>query len=1018
MRPPTDMPRRRTRRVSGRGRTILIVVAIGLFLLVTSLRGIAGFYTDFLWFDSLDLASVWRKVLGAKAALAVIFTGVFFVALWLNLFIADRIAPRFRPGGPEEEMIERYHDVVGDKTWLVRVAVSALFALIAGVGVSSEWESWILFTNRVDFGEADATFGTDIGFYVFTLPFLSFVANWAFVALIIIFAVTAGGHYLNGGIRFQTPMQRVTPQVKAHLSVLLALMALVRAGQYLLDRYELTLSDRGFVNGATYTDVNVQDTAILLLLAISLVAVGLFIINIWRRGWVLPTVAVVMWAFVAILAGGIVPALVQRFQVEPAESAREAPYIENNIEATRAAPNMDSVDVNTFDYEPDGLTAEELEQNDGTIRNVRLLDPNIVQDTYQQLQGVANFYRFLDLDVDRYEIDGRPTQVVVSARELNPGGVPQQSWEGQHLAFTHGYGPVLAPANAVTQSGRPDFAVRNIPVDVAPVAEETFDIDQPQLYFGEGLSSYAVTGTERAEVDYQVDGETEEFAYDGEGGVQLSGFVRQAAFALRFGEIEPLISNLITDDSKILYQRDIVERVETLAPFLHFDADPYPVVIGGRTIYVIDAYTTSNRYPNAQRVDTSGLASESGLNHEFNYVRNSVKAVVDTYDGDVTFYVVDDSDPLAEAYAKAFPDLFSPSDEVPDELRAHFRYPEDLFTAQTTMWGRYHLSEPDEFYEQTDGWSVAQDPGDDASAETTTTAPPLEQAPPSADSQAGEGRIPPQYLLMRLPEETDEEFVMLRSFVPVTTSADQERRTLTAFMVARSDPENYGELKVYEMEEDNVEGPGIIASNILSDQDIAEEIALLAQQGSEVRLGNLQLIPIEESLLYVRPHYTQARGENAIPQLRFVIAAYGENVEMQPTLQEALGALFDTEDVPETLEGQPDDPEDVAGEEPPPEAPLPSPDEEDEPDPAPDGPPRETGPAPELDDSDAAVLAEVEDLFTAADQALAEGDLSGYEENVDAARALLSDLMARLEPEVTPTGEPPPSTTSTTTLGA
>jgi hypothetical protein len=417
------MPRRPARPArrsvsSGRGRSILIVGAFVLFIVITSLRGIAGFYTDYLWFDSLGLSGVWRGILGAKAALALIFSGLFFGVLWVNLLIVERLAPKLRPAGPEEELVERYHEMVAGRTGLVRTAVAAFFALLAGGGVSSQWNEWVLFTNRVDFNESDATFGTDIGFYVFQLPFLMFVASWLFSALIIVLVVSVLAHYLNGAIRLQQPGQRATPQVKAHLSVLLGLLALVQAGKYWLDRYELVFSTRGTVNGATYTDVNVQLKVIYLLVMISMFAFVLFIANIFRRGWVLPVLAVGLWAFVALLAGKAVPAFVQRVRVQPTESSKEAPYIKQNIEATRAALNLKEVEVKQFEADQ-SLDKTDLDANANTVKNIRLWDPEHLQNSFERLQGLRAFYDIGDVDVDRYVTDDGEVQTMLANRNLH-----------------------------------------------------------------------------------------------------------------------------------------------------------------------------------------------------------------------------------------------------------------------------------------------------------------------------------------------------------------------------------------------------------------------------------------------------------------------------------------------------------------------------------------------------------------------------------------------------------------------
>jgi uncharacterized membrane protein (UPF0182 family) len=891
MRAPTEMPRRR-RRTSGRGRVALLIAAAVIFLLVTSLRGLAGFYTDYLWFDNLGLSQVWTGILGAKLALGAIFTLVFFVLCFVNLTVADRTAPKFRPAGPEDEMLARYHDLIDRRAWLVRGAVSLLFGLITGVGVSSEWNKWILFMHAKSFGINDATFKTDVGFYVFRLPFYQAVTQWLFAALIIILIITLVADYLNGGIRLQAPIQRVTPQVKAHLSVLLGALALVKAADYWLARYALTFSTRGTVNGATYTAVKAELPGLNLLLFIALLSAGLFVYNIWRRGWVLPVTAVGLWALVALIAGTAYPAFVQRFQVLPSESSKEAPYIDHNINATREAAGLAVVDNQRFDFSSSSADAKlAIEANPGTIRNIRLLDPKVVKPTYQRLQSNLAYTQFNNLSVDRYPItspDGSvaPTQVVLSTRDLSVADAPQKSWEGQHIAYTHGYGLALSAANAVTTNGLPDFLVRDVPTTVSPSIQ--LQIDQPGVYFSEGQSGYAIVGSTRDEVNYlDPSGQTVTSRYQGKGGVAMSSWVRRAAFAMRFGNLNPLISSFVTNDSRVIYIRDIKARVHNIAPFLALDHDPYPVVLDGKVVYVMDAYTTSNYYPNAQRLDNTGLASDSGLNQTFNYVRNSVKVVVDSYDGTVKMYVIDPSDPVIQAYQGAFPQLFSDIDEMPATLREHLRYPEDLFRVQTNVWGRYHITDPQSFYEQTNGWVVAQDPGALITAGGATT------AVTNANGQVvprKESRIDPYYLLMRLPGESKESFVLLRSFVP--TSEDDSKKKLTAFMVAKSDPEDYGKLVTYEMPSDlQIDGPALVNSAIQANPTISAQISLLNQNGSTVVFGNLLLVPVDKSILYVRPLYVSS-SNTPVPALKDVIVVWNGQSAMKPTLKDALQELF------------------------------------------------------------------------------------------------------------------------------
>jgi uncharacterized membrane protein (UPF0182 family) len=888
MRPTPQRPR------FSRGRIAIVTALAAVVLALLSARSVAGFYTDYLWFDSVGFTGVWKGLLWAKVGLVVLFMALAFGILWVNLFIADRLAPRFRPPGPEEDALEPVNAFFDRRPALARILVAVVPALFVGGGVSSHWKDWILFRNRVEFGIADPQFGRDVGFYVFQLPFVSFLIDWLFGAFVVATVVTLAGHYRNGGIRMQVPGRLVAPAVRGHVSILLAAMALVRAASYYLDRFEITFSSRGVVDGATYTDVNANLPALNLLIAIAVLATVLFVVNARRRGWVLPGIAVGLWVLVAVVVAGAYPAFIQRFRVEPAESVREAPYIERNIAATRAALGLGDVTVRPFAYD-EQLSGEALQKNAETIRNVRLWDPHVLGQTYQRLQEVRTFYRFTDVDIDRYALrDGVVTQTMLSARELNPDSLPSDTWENRHLAFTHGYGSVMSPANAVTADGQPDFLVKDIPPQGDP------PIVEPRLYHGESIGGFAIVNSGRDEIDYvKADGTAVTNRYEGRGGVGIGSVLRRAAFALRFADINPLISGFMTPESRILYIRDIRERVQTAAPFLHYDADPYPVLLDGRIVWLMDAYTTTNRYPYGQRADRDRLGALSGLNHDFNYVRNSVKVAIDAYHGDMTFYRIDLDDPIAAAYAKAFPELFADPGEVSDELRAHFRYPEDLFRVQTNMWGRYHIGDPKEFYSQSDRWNIAQDPG---TARPTPAAPPG-PGQPAPGGPPREGRMDPYYLLMRLPDAPKLEFLMLQPFVPF--SEDDTRRELSAFMVAKGDPEGYGKLEVFVMPRDRqVDGPAIVNARINQEPEVSQLITLLSRAGSEVRLGNLVIIPVEQSLIYIRPLYVQATGANAVPELKKVIVAFGDRIAIRDTFQAALEAVFGA--APETLEEGPD----------------------------------------------------------------------------------------------------------------
>ena len=979
MRAPTDIPR--SRRRPARGRILLLLVAGALFLVLVSLRGIAGFYTDFLWFDELNLTSVWRSVLGVKLALGALFTVLFFALLWANLAIADLIAPTFRPLGPEEQLIERYHEVVGPRAGLVRVAVAAMFALIAGPGASGQWSAWTLFRNHVPFESKDALFQKDLGFYVFQLPFAKFVVDWLFASLVIVAIITAVAHYLNGGIRFQTPLQKVTPQVKAHLSVLMAVLALLKAVDYYLQKYELVYSSRGVVHGAGYTDVKAQLPAMQLLLGISLIAAALLIYNIFRRGWVLPVIAVGLWAMLSVVVGAAIPAAVQRFQVQPTESTKERPYIDRNIKATKAAFGLR--DVQTIDFAADNnVTNEDLAENATTIENVRLWDPapEVLGETYNRLQQIRNFYQFSDVDVDRYVVDGKVRQELISARELNIGGIPSASWVNQHLVYTHGYGAVMTPSSAVEPDGKPALQLKDLP----PVGTPT--IGQPAIYYGQLMGGYAIVNTKQQEIDYtEANGTNHTTVYTGSGGVKIDSFVRRAALALRFGDLNPMISSFVTADSRAIYVRDIDERVRKAAPFLRFDNDPYPIVYQDRIQWIYDAYTTTSRYPYSQAADTSRLQVSSDLNANFNYVRNSVKVLIDSYTGKMTFFVVDQADPIVKAWQKAFPKLFTEGTDIDPELKAHFRYPEDLFRVQTNMFGRYHIGDAADFYNNTDAWDIAQEPG--AVSNVAAVGAPATNAT-GQPIRAREDRMDPYYLLMRLPAEEDEDFVMLQPFVP--RSRDDSVKNLSAFMVAKMDPDNYGQLEAYVMPRARtVDGPALVNARINQDPAVSQEITLLDTAGSKVRLGNLLVIPIEQSLLYIRPLYVEATG-TPLPQLKKVIVVFGDRVVMRDSFREAMTVLFPGS-TPNTLEqqggGQTANP--VQGQAPP----------------ASGG----TTPSPTVPTGVADLLAQAGTRFQSADEALRAGDLATYQRLNNEGR----DLVRRATDAARASAAPVPTTATT-----
>lgn len=903
MRSPQDLPPRpsRARRATrpNRRRRIWIVVAVVVVIFViASLRSIATFYTDYLWYGSIHLTGVWRKLFEVKLGLFFGFAAVFFVALWINLAVVDRLAPSELALGPEDELVRRYQQRIAPRALLVRTLVSVVIALIASSGAVGQWSNWLLFSNAVSFPHlSDPQFHKNVGFFVFALPFLSFVVSWAFVSLVVIAVVTVISHYLNGGIRLQQGAPSVSPHVKVHVSVLLALMAVVKVFGYVLARYNLDLSQNGYVQGAGYTDVHARLPALTLLMYISVLAVVILVVNIWRRGWALPVLAVGLWAFVALVVGAIYPAIVQALKVNPSQVTLERPYIGRNIQATRDAMSLNGIQTESFPANQN-LTAQALTQNAPTLNSVRLWDPEWTGQTYEKLQDIRSYYTFQTLSLDRYLVDGSLTPMVVGVRQIDDNDLPAQGWVNTHLQYTHGYGFMASPANGVSDNGQPLFAIADVPPTSNPGLPQ---VRQPSVYYGlnnDGTQpSYVIADTKQPEIDYQLSsGANVETQYHGSGGVELSSFGRRLAFALRFSDLNMFISNLITPHSRVLFNTNIQDAARMAAPFLSLDSDPYPVLADGQIYWVQDAYTTTDHYPYAQTADTSSLAQGSGLSKSFNYVRNSVKIVVNAYSGAMTFYDMTTptyTDPILKTWEHAFPGMFTPASKMPSDLRAHLRYPEDLFTVQAASYGRYHITKPAAFYNATDAWNLSQTPGagspSAALAQTFTT-----NAQGQTVSTGQVARMAPLYQVLQVPGEQGISFNLMDAFVPV--SQGDQIQTLSAFMVAGSDPGEYGKLKVFVTPRGQAfDGPALIDARISATPAVSQEISLLNQNGSSVILGNVLMVPINQSMLYFRPLYVES-SRNQLPVLQKVIAVYGgsggSTVAMGDTLEQALEAVF------------------------------------------------------------------------------------------------------------------------------
>ena len=860
----------------GRGRIIATVIIGLLVALFVSGRSIAGFYVDALWYNSLGRGDVFWGTIGVKAALGAVFVLVFVGLMTFNGWLADRLAPTVVAPSPEERALAGYRQLIGGRQWVVRLVVSVVLGFMVGLPAITQWQDWLLFQNHQSFGITDPLFSQDIGFFVFRLPFAEFVVNWLFGAFVLITLVTAAIHYLNGGIRLQVQGRKVTPQAKVHLSVLFAALAIIRAAGYWLSRYSLTNSTRGVVQGATYTDVNAQLPATNLMILVSLAVAALFLWNVRQKGWRIPVLATLMWMLVAVVAGTIYPAVIQRFSVQPNVSTKELPYIANNLTATKSAFNIDEVLQEDVSFSP--ISATEVAENEAPLRDVRQLDPLEMRDRFALDEGKTSFYAIRDLDVDRYVIDGRLQQVILGSRELNIEGIPNRTWVSRHLIYTHGCGIVAAPASRVTVDGRPTY------IDIG--------VKTPQLYVGEGLSGYSIVKTSQIE---QACPDTQAAPYKGTGGVELSSVTRRLAFALNFGEYNLFGSNLIEQDSRILWIRNVKDRVQKIAPFFQYDADPYPAVVGGQVKWILDGFTLTNRYPNAQSANTDQLTVGSGLNTPFNYVRNSIKVVVDAYSGDITFYQVDSTDPIVNAWGKIFPDLLTPVSEAPSDLVAHFRYPEDLFRVQTNMYGRYQFEDPTLFFNRDAAWSVAQAaPTEPEGTTGIIGADSTALTPDLIDVQdANVARFEPYFTIFHEPGVKDSmgTFSMLRPFVPF--SSDNGRKELRAFMVVSSDPRSYGQLKVYSVKEPLPEGPATIAAEFGSDATVSQQITLLDQRGSRVVYGDLQFVPVGKGLVYVRPVFV--RPDDASARQVFVrkfLASHNNKVVIADDLTTAITRLF------------------------------------------------------------------------------------------------------------------------------
>ncbi|MEN6356065.1 MAG: UPF0182 family protein [Armatimonadota bacterium] len=837
-----------------------IVIVIVMLLLIFG-GALVGMYTDWLWFKDLGFGDVFTKILGTKALLGVVMGLLFFTIIYGNLWYARRIAPPPSPMGLEQQLMERLGRLARRGIGLVIFLGSIVLSVLVGLEAATHWEQWLKYIHASPFGVNDPQFSLDIGFYVFKLPFYNYIYNWLFVALVISTIAAIALHYADEAIEVVGNGVQFSPGVKAHIGVLIALMFFLKAWGYRLGMYQLVLGRGSIYDGAGYADVHARIPALWILLVTAIIGGLLVLYNIRKRGLGFAAIGFGLVIGVSLLVGSIYPEVLERLVVKPNQLEKEMPYIERAIKATQVAYGLDQIAARPFAADT-SLTAAQIEANDTTIQNIRLWDQDHLQSAYNQIQTLQQYYHFQDVDVDRYWLTDKNTgqkryrQVWLSARELDQDTLPvnSQTWINLHLQYTHGYGFCMSPVNEVSSEGLPNFFVYDIP----PKTTVDIPLDKVGVYFGEMTNNYVFVDTSAKEFDYPKGAGTKEVSYEGDGGVGIGGFFRKILFALRFQDLNILLNQNLKSDSKILFKRDVKDRVSSIYSFLQFDGDPYLVTVKGRLYWMWDGYTTTDAYPYSQHSPSDTM--------DFNYIRNSVKVVVDAYTGRVNAYVIDKplDDPIIKTYRAMFPSAFKPISKMPAELREHIRYPEDLFRIQTDVYERYHQTDPTVFYNNSDSWEIAS------------------QADLTGTSDNESSPMEPYYVIMKLPNGKSEEFILMTPFIRAG------KFNMVAWMCAKCDAEDYGRLVLYQFPRDkNVYGPQQVAARARQDTVISQQISLWNREGSQVSSGNMLVVPIETSLMYVMPVYLESTTTK-IPELKRVIVALGNRVSMQPTLAEAL----------------------------------------------------------------------------------------------------------------------------------
>ncbi|MFI6472078.1 MULTISPECIES: UPF0182 family protein [unclassified Streptomyces] len=869
-------PRIRVGRPSRRVRTLLMTLGI-LAVLAMAFVMFAGFWTDWLWYRSVHYSSVFTTQLWTKIGLFCVFGLLMAVAVGLNIWLAHRLRPPLSAMSLEQQSLDRYRmGIAPYKKWML-LGITALVGLIAGASASGQWRTWLMWVNGVPFGQKDPQFHLDVSFYAFDLPWYRFMLGFGFAAAVLSLIAAALTHYLYGGLRITSPGARATGAATGHLSVLLGVFVVLKAVAYWLDRYGLAVKSSDFKatnnwTGLRYVDANAYLPAKTILFCIAVICAVLFFATLWRRTWQLPVIGFGLMVLSAILIGGLYPAIVQKFQVQPNEQAKEAPYIQKNIDATRKAYGIDNADVQDYKGTTDAKDNPKLRSAADTAASYRIIDPNVVSPAFQQLQQERKYYQFPStLDVDRYtDKDGKEQDTVIGLRELNLKGIDKRNWINDHFTYTHGFGAIAAKGTSVDVNGAPDFTESGL-----PTSGQLASGYEQRIYYGEKTDQYSIVGGPQKELDYESEGKGQvTTSFEGKGGVSLSNPFNRAAYAVTFSEPQILYSGAIGKGSKILYNRTPKERVEAVAPWLTIDGDAYPAVVGKRIQWVVDAYTTTNGYPYASRTTLGETTTDSltdnqravmAQQNQVNYIRNSVKATVDAYDGTVTLYQWDDKDPVLKTWMKAFPGTVKAKSQIPEDLKAHLRYPQDMFKVQRELLTRYHVTNPAQFYSGSDAWQVPDDPT-------------------NKDNSA----VPPYYLSMKMPgaEAEGKKFSLTTTFTP------NGRPNLGGFMAVDADAasKDYGKIRLLRVT-DNVQGPQQVQSKLNGLPEVAEFVRNLRGTDSEIDYGNLLTVPLGGGFLYIEPVY--ARGGSAnYPLLKKVGVSYGDKTVFKDNLADALSAVF------------------------------------------------------------------------------------------------------------------------------